>query len=69
MCYMLVAIGSMCNRVSAQGTEALRGACDGGSATWGVTVGVPSPGVFWQKRLQPIENEGKVCRKERKETT
>jgi hypothetical protein len=25
--------------------------------------------VFWQKRLQPVENKGNECRKERKETT
>ena len=25
--------------------------------------------VFWQKRLQAVENKGNECRKERKETT
>ena len=29
----------------------------------------PPPRVFWEKRLQAIENKGNESRKERKETT
>jgi hypothetical protein len=29
----------------------------------------PPTRVFWEKRLQTIENKGSECRKERKETT
>ena len=29
----------------------------------------PPTRVFWEKRLQTIENKGNECRKERKETT
>src|SRR6266481_6677618 len=29
----------------------------------------PPPPVFWEKRLQTIENKGNECRKECKETT
>jgi hypothetical protein len=31
--------------------------------------GYPPPGVFWEKRLQAIENKGNECGKDRKETT
>ncbi len=32
-------------------------------------LGYPPTRVFWQKRLQALENKGNECRKERKETT
>jgi hypothetical protein len=31
--------------------------------------GHPPPRVFWEKRLQALENKGNECGKERKETT
>jgi hypothetical protein len=45
--------------------EAPRGACDVGTETWG--AGVPPPRVFWEKRLQAIENKGRALKKETKE--
>ena len=59
--------GSMRNRVRAKGIEAPCGACEGGSEARRGSVGVPPPRVFWEKRLQPIENKGREREKERKE--
>jgi hypothetical protein len=41
------------------------------SEQWVVETGiaVPPTPVFWQKRLQALENKGRECGKERKETT
>jgi hypothetical protein len=46
-----------------EGIEAL--AYDGGSEASG--TGVPPPRVFWEKRLQVIENKGWGVQKERQE--
>jgi len=35
---------------------------------WLIIVTTPTR-VFWQKRLQAVENNGRECGKERKETT
>jgi len=51
--------------VRPQGIEAPRGAYDGGIETWG--AGVPPPRVFWEKRLQAIENKGRALKKETEE--
>jgi hypothetical protein len=51
--------------MSAEGIEALRGAYDGGSGASG--TGVPPPRVFWEKRLQAIENKGRALKKGTKE--
>ncbi len=59
--------GSMGNRVRAQGIEAPRGACDGGSKAWRGRVEIPPPPVFWEKSAEVIENKGSRGEKERKE--
>jgi len=59
--------GSMRNRLRSEGGETPRGAYDGGSAAWRGSVEVPPTRVFSKKRLQVIENNGKLCGKERKE--
>jgi len=51
--------------MSAEGIEALRDAYDGGSEAWG--AGGTPPRVFWEKRLQAIENKGWVLQKESEE--
>ncbi len=38
-----------------------------GSEAWRGSVGVPPPRVFWEKRLQVIENKGRRAKKEGKE--
>jgi len=55
----------MRKEMSAEGIEALRGACDGGTEAWG--AGVPPTRVFWEKRLQAIENKGREVKKESQE--
>jgi hypothetical protein len=32
-----------------------------------LSVGVPPPRVFWEKRLQAVENKGRASAKERQE--
>jgi len=59
----------MRNRVRAQGIEAPRGAYDGEAKLGAEVLVVPPPRVFWEKRLQTIENRGSERGKERKETT
>ena len=51
--------------MSAEGIEALRGAYERGTETRG--AGVPPPRVFWEKRLQAIENKGQEVQKESEE--
>jgi hypothetical protein len=38
-----------------------------GSEAWCGNAGVPPPRVFWEKRLQVIENTGRRAKKEGKE--
>ena len=59
--------GSMGNRARAQGIEAPRGACDGGSKAWRGCAEIPPPRVFWEKSAEVIENKGSRGEKERKE--
>jgi hypothetical protein len=62
-----VVTGSMRNRLKSEGVEAPRGAYDDGGEAWRGSVGVPPPRVFWEKRLQAIENKGRRAKKEGKE--
>ncbi len=65
--YTPVVTGSLRNRLRPQRIAALRGVCDGGSEARRERVGIPPPRVFWEKRLQVIENKGRSAEKERKE--
>ena len=59
--------GSMRNRLRSEGGEVPRGAYDDRSAAWCGGVRVPPPRVFWEKRLQAIENKGRRAKNEGKE--
>ena len=62
-----VVTGSMRNGMRAREIEAPRDASYGGSEARRGSVGVPHRRVFCKKRLQAIENKGRVSEKENEE--
>jgi len=56
--YIPVAMASMRNWLRAEGIEALRGACDGGSKRDRMNADVPTPRVFCKKSLEVADLMG-----------